>query len=157
MGIKIASAGSYMVYSCELQVYLEFDITAVAILVIWSQKCPYFERQGGAGWYPDLIWLRIQGQTMVATCHSQDSQTESTSCFIVCSTLNGNIIHKMNFMLDWRRLETRDREHTLVRKRFTEVEYQVRCRVIYHKHTYNQTYFETSRVTLGDCRFIMLW
>lgn len=49
MGIKIASAGSYMVYSCELQVYLEFDITAVAILVIWSQKCLYFERQGGAG------------------------------------------------------------------------------------------------------------
>lgn len=60
-------------------------------------------------------------------------------------------------MLDCRRLKTRDREHTLVRKRFSEVEYQVRCRVIYHKLTYNQTYFETSRVTLGDCRFIMLW
>lgn len=118
-----------------------------------------FRKRGWSWMMPRFDLTENKGQTMVATCHSQGSQTESTSCFIVCSTLNGNIIHKMNFMLDWRRLETRDWEHTLIRKRFTEVEYQLRCRVIYHKLTYNQTYFwnQQSHPHLGDCRVIMLW
>ena len=56
----------------------------------------------------------------------------------------GTIDYKMNIVLYWRRLDTLDSDHELIRKLFTEVINQARSRLISHKLTYNQVFSATS-------------
>ena len=47
-------------------------------------------------------------------------------CFIAYCAPNGTIMYKMNIMLYWRRPETSDHDHKLIRKLFTEEIHKVR-------------------------------
>ena len=61
----------------------------------------------------------------------EKSKITITPLFIVYLTLNGTLIYKLNIVPFRRRLGTRDWDHKLIRKLFTEVINQVRSRVIF--------------------------
>lgn len=86
----------------------------------WNSTLPvqmFHIKKGNMHCY--LIWPSIQG-------HAHKVATPwNIPCFIIYSILNGTIIYKINMMLYWRRLETRDWDHKLFGKMFTEATSQL--------------------------------